>query len=70
MYGGIEDAPAGGKIAPTGDIYSMKLHLSKYSMSYTAHREASTNLARLQNRFQILNFLRKAGDFEFLNTFC
>jgi len=29
MYGGIEDAPAGGKIAPTGDIYSMKLHLKE-----------------------------------------
>lgn len=29
MYGGIEDAPAGGKIAPTGDVYSMKLHLKE-----------------------------------------
>jgi hypothetical protein len=29
MYGGIEEAPAGGKIGPTGDIYSMKLHQSK-----------------------------------------
>lgn len=70
MYGGIEDAPAGGKIAPTGDIYSMKLHLSKYLMSCVALRETLSHFARFEYRFQILNFLRKAGDFEFLNTLC
>ena len=30
MYGGIEDTVVGGKITPTGDVYSMKLHLSKF----------------------------------------
>ena len=34
VYGGIEDASTGNKIAPTGDIYSMKLHLSKYRLYY------------------------------------
>jgi hypothetical protein len=29
MYGGIEDPLTGTKIAPTGDVYSMKLFASK-----------------------------------------
>lgn len=29
MYGGIEDSNSGNKIAPTADVYSMKLHLKE-----------------------------------------
>jgi len=35
MYGGIEDSNSGNKIAPTADVYSMKLHLSKFSFAYS-----------------------------------
>jgi hypothetical protein len=59
MYGGIEDASNGTKIAPNGDVYSLKLHLSKFQ-----HPVMRYLIGYFQQHLKVTSF-HLAGDFKF-----
>jgi len=64
MYGGIEDASNGTKIAPNGDVYSLKLHLSKFKHSF-----CKANWQGFFRLFLKVTPFHLAGDFKFFKMY-